>query len=114
MSAGELETVARLGLPVTIVQFNNACFGWIKISQQLFHEGRCFGVDFGAGTDYAAIARGFGLRGVRVDDPADVEPVLREALRSECPTFVDIVSECETGEPPPVETFDRARETKAG
>jgi acetolactate synthase-1/2/3 large subunit len=108
MVAGELETVARLALPVTIVQFNNACFGWIKISQQLSQHGRCFGVDFSADTDHAAIARGFGLLGVRVEDPAEVEPALHEALRSKCPTFIDVVSECKTEEPLPVEKFDRA------
>lgn len=104
MSAGDLETVARLDLPVTLVQFNNACFGWIKVSQALFHEGRTFGVDF-HDVDYAAIARGFGLHGVRVEDPAEVEPALRQALASGRPAFVDIVTECETTEVPPVAKF---------
>ena len=114
MSAGELETVARLGLPVTLVQFNNACFGWIKVSQELFHDGRCFGVDFSSDTDHAGIAHGFGLRGVRVEDPQDVEPALREALASDCPTFIDIVTECETTELPPVEKFHRAQKRTGG
>jgi acetolactate synthase-1/2/3 large subunit len=109
MSAGELETVARLALPVTLVQFNNACFGWIKVSQELFHRGRTFGVDFSKETDHAGIARGFGLHGVRVEDPEDVEPALRKALASEVPTFIDIVTECETTELPPVEKFLRAQ-----
>jgi acetolactate synthase-1/2/3 large subunit len=112
MSAGDLETIGRLGLPVTLIQFNNASFGWIKVSQELFYDGRCFGVDFGSETDYVAIARGFGLRGVRVEDPADVEPALREALAAACPTFVDIVSECETTELPPVEKFVRAAQQR--
>ena len=104
MSAGELETLARLGLPVTLVHFNNACFGWIKVSQELFHGGRTYGVDFDD-VDYAAIARGFGLHGVRVEDPAGVEPALRRALASGSPAFVDIVTECETSEVPPVTKF---------
>ena len=112
MSAGELETVARLGLPVVIIQFNNACFGWIKVSQELFQDGRCFGVDFSADTDHTAIARGFGLRGVRVENPEEVEPILREALSAGQPTFIDIITECETTELPPVEKFHRARQKK--
>jgi acetolactate synthase I/II/III large subunit len=107
MSAGELETIARLGLPVTLLHFNNACFGWIKVSQQLLHEGRYFGVDFSADTDYAAIARGFGLRGVRIEAAKDVEPALQEALNSDQPSFIDIVTACETEELPPVEKFHR-------
>jgi acetolactate synthase-1/2/3 large subunit len=114
MSAGELETIGRLGLPVTIIQFNNACFGWIKVSQELFCDGRCFGVDFSADTDHAAIARGFGLRGVRVEKPEEVEPVLREALSAGLSTFIDIVTEPETTELPPVEKFHKARQEKGG
>jgi acetolactate synthase-1/2/3 large subunit len=116
MSAGELETVGRMGLPVTLVQFNNACFGWIKVSQELLYDGRCFGVDFSVDTDHAAIARAFGLRGVRVEDPEDVAPALREALSADHPTFIDIVTECEATEMPPVEKFERyrARREKGG
>jgi acetolactate synthase-1/2/3 large subunit len=114
MSVGELETVGRLGLPVTIIQFNNACFGCIKVSQELFCDGRCFGVDFSADTDHAAIARGFGLRGVRVEKPEEVEPALQEALSAGRPTFIDIVTESETTELPPVEKFHRARQEKGG
>ena len=108
MIAGELETVARLGLALTIVQFNNACFGWIKALQEFFQDGRAFGVDFSPDTDHAAIARGFGLRGIRVDDPSEVEPALRQALASDRPTFVDIRTECETTEVPPVARWQRA------
>ena len=114
MSAGELETIARLGLPVVVVQFNNGCFGWIKVSQQLLQDGRCFGVDFSGDTDHAGIARGFGLRGVRVEKPEELEPVFLEALSADRPTFIDIMSECETTELPPVEKFYRysARQEK--
>lgn len=114
MSAGELETIARLGLPVTLVQFNNSCFGWIKALQHLFHDGRCFGVDFGATTDYAAVARGFGLRGVQVHDPQDVEPALQEALGSGGPALVDIVTECEDTEVPPVSKWQKAKQKEEG
>ena len=112
MSAGYLETIARLGLPVTLVQFNNACFGWIKVSQDLLYGGRHFGVDFGANTDYVAIARGFGLRGVRVEEAAGVEPALREALACGQPTFIDVTAECGSTELPPVAKFSRAIQEK--
>jgi len=116
MSAGELETISRLGLPVTIIQFNNACFGWIKVSQQLLQDGSCFGVDFSPDTDHVGIAQGFGLRGVRVERPEEVEPAISDALSADRPTFIDIVTECETTELPPVEKFHRyrARQEKGG
>jgi len=108
MSAGELETVGRLGLPVTLILFNNACFGWIKVGQQLSHSQRCFGVDFSPDTDYVQIARGFGLRALRVEEPQEVEPALQQALAADCPTFIDIVAECETTELPLVEKWRQA------
>jgi acetolactate synthase-1/2/3 large subunit len=108
MSAGELETAARLGLPVTIVQFSNGCFGWIKALQEFYHSGHYFGVDFGC-IDHAAIARGFGMCGMQIDEPGDVEPALREALMSRVPTFIDIRTECETTEVPPVVRWQKAR-----
>lgn len=107
MSSNELETLGRLGLPVTLIQFNNACFGWIKVSQKLYHEGRYHGVDFSSDTDHAAIARGFGLRGIRVDHPRDVGTAIREALASQQPTFIDIITESEVTELPPVEKWRR-------
>ncbi|MGD8399013.1 MAG: thiamine pyrophosphate-binding protein [Anaerolineae bacterium] len=113
MSAGEFETIARLRLPVTLIHFNNACFGWIKVSQELYYEGRTFGVDFDD-VDYAAITRGFGLHAMRVEDPADVEPALRRALSAGHPTFVDIVAACETVEVPPVVKFQEGIRERAG
>ncbi len=108
MSCGELETIGRLGIAVTLVQFNNGTFGWIKTLQHLFHGGRYYSVDFSPNTDHAAIARGFGLRGVRVDDPADLEPALREALHSDQATFIDVCTESEVTEVPPVDKWLRA------
>lgn len=108
MAAGEMETIARLGLPVTLLQFNNGTFGWIKTLQHLFYDDHYFSVDFEAETDHAAIARGFGLRGVRVDDPADLEPALREALHSDQATFIDVITEPEVTELPPVDKWLRA------
>jgi acetolactate synthase-1/2/3 large subunit len=107
MSAGELETVGRLRLPVILVLFNNSCYGWIKVGQQLSHGERYFGVDFSADTDYVRIAGGFGLQAIRVEEPQELEPVLRRALDSQLPTFIDVVTECETTEMPPVEKWRR-------
>jgi len=102
MSAGDLETIARLALPVTLLQFNNATFGWIKTLQHLYQGQHYFSVDFSTDTDYVAIARGFGLRGIRVEDPGELEPALKETLASDQPTFIDVVTESEVTETPPV------------
>ncbi len=110
MSVGEMETIARLKLPVTILQFNNSCFGWIKTLQHLYYDDRYVSVDFSDDTDHAAIARGFGLLGVRVEKPSELSPAIREAIRSGTPTFIDVVTESEASELPPVHKWQEIAE----
>jgi len=110
MSAGELETISRLRLPVTIIQFNNSCFGWIKTLQCLYYDRRYVSVDFSSDTDHAAIAEGFGLVGVRVERPDQLGPAIRQAVSGDRPTFIDVVTESEETELPPVHKWQRAAE----
>ena len=114
MSAGELETISRLRLPVTILQFNNSCFGWIKTLQSLYYDARYVSVDFSADTDHAAIARGFGLRGVRVEQPDELGPSVRAAIGSGEPTFLDVVTESEESEIPPVHKWQQSVQDRDG
>ena len=90
MACGELETIARLRLPVTLVVISNATFGWIKAGQKSGFGARYFGVDFGR-TRHAAVAEAFGLGAFEVDRPDQVEPTLRKALAMAEPVLVDIV-----------------------
>lgn len=107
MSVGEMETITRLGLPITLIQFNNGAYGWIKELQHLYHGDRYLSVDFNA-IDYATVARGFGFEAVQVSDPEQVETVLARALESGVPYFVDIVSESPITETPPVAAWQKA------
>lgn len=59
MSLAELETVARLDLPITVIVFNDATLSLIDIKQHPDHSGRA-AVDYTL-TDFAAAARSFGL-----------------------------------------------------
>lgn len=106
MSVGELETISRLDLPVVIVQCDNGTYGWIKELQHLYHDKRYYSVDFNR-IDYATIARGFGIAGFHVEDPADLKGVLRGALESGRPAFVNVVTEAQMTETPPVATWER-------
>lgn len=112
MSVGELETITRLGLPIVIIQCSNGAFGWIKELQHLYHDDRYFGVDFNP-VDYAAIARGFGMRAAQVSDPAEVERAVRVALDDGGPYFLDVVTESPITETPPVAAWTAAEERRA-
>lgn len=110
MSVGELETIARLNLPVVVIQCSNSTFGWIKELQHLYHGDRYFGVDFDP-VDYAAIARGFGFRARQVTDPDEVERAVADALADGGPYFLDVVTESPVTETPPVAAW-QAEETE--
>jgi acetolactate synthase I/II/III large subunit len=90
MCVGELETLVRLKLPVTLIVLSNAAYGWIKAGQKSGYGERYFSVDFGV-TDHARVAEAFGVRGSRVSDPGKLGGVLKDALSHGGPTLVDIV-----------------------
>lgn len=92
MAAGEMETIVRLGLPVTLVVISNGVYGWIKAGQKSGFGERYYSVDFSR-TDHARVAEAFGLKSWRVEDPADLERALRDAVEHGGPTLVDIVTQ---------------------
>lgn len=83
----ELDTARRYGAAVITVIHNNASWGVIKAAHQ-----RGYGFTLGDdldGTDYAAIARGFGCHGEVVHAPEEYAPALSRALASGLPAVID-------------------------
>ncbi len=91
-TVGELETVTRYNLPITFIVFSNGVYGWIKAGQKSGFEKRYYSVDFNR-TDHAAVAESFGVRSWRVEDPAELAGVLKQAIEFDGPTLVDIISQ---------------------
>jgi acetolactate synthase-1/2/3 large subunit len=101
MSAGELETLARLGIPAVLIHFNNGCFGWIKALQALYSKNKFLSVDFTSG-NMAQVAEGFGFRALHIETPRELEEGLDEAFAAWEPVFLDVVTESLLTELPPV------------
>ena len=91
-ASGELESVVRLGLPITMVVIANASFGWIKAGQRSGFGGRYFSVDFTPG-QHARIAEAYGVRAWRVEEPRALQPALEEALASDGPSLVEVITQ---------------------
>jgi len=87
---GEMETITRYNLPITMIVFSNAVFGWIKAGQKSGFDQRYHNVDFNR-TDHAAVARAYGIKSWTVSDPAKLNEVLKEATSLNQPTMVDII-----------------------
>lgn len=101
MSAGELETVSRLKIPAVLIHFNNGTFGWIKALQKLHCNEKYFSVDFNA-NDPVMVAQGFGMRAISIRTAQELKQGLQEAFSLDGPVFLDIKSESESEDLPPV------------
>lgn len=84
MNVQELATLADLGLPVKVCVLDNGGLGMVRQQQDLFFGGRHSACRFEARPDLAAIARGFGIPALRVDDP-ETEDGWKELLASDGP-----------------------------
>lgn len=83
----ELDTARRHRLPVITLVHNNAAWGVIRAGQR-----KQFDFEFATdleGTDYAAIARGFGCHGETVQQVDELAPALARALASGLPSVID-------------------------
>jgi acetolactate synthase-1/2/3 large subunit len=89
-TVGELETVVRCHVPLLMVVLSNATYGWIKASQRASYGARYYSVDFSR-TDHARVAAAYGVRSWRVEDPAELGPVLQEAANTAGPALVDVI-----------------------
>ena len=73
----ELETVARLGLPLKIVVLNNGCLGMVRQFQDELFESRFQSTVWGYGApDFVAVAGAYGIAAQRVEQPLDLEASL--------------------------------------
>jgi acetolactate synthase-1/2/3 large subunit len=91
-SVGELETLVRLNLPITLIVISNGGYGWIKAGQRTGYDGRYFSVDFDR-SNHAAIAQAYGLKTWRVQEPPALRRALGEAIEAAGPTLVDIIAQ---------------------
>jgi acetolactate synthase-1/2/3 large subunit len=92
MSIGDLETARRLGANFILVVVNNAASGYVKALQHsMYGPGNYQSSDLSE-TDYAAVARAMGCKGMRVEDPNDLAATFRRAIAERnAPTVIDVV-----------------------
>ncbi|GAN77711.1 ubiquinone-dependent pyruvate dehydrogenase [Acidisphaera rubrifaciens] len=101
MLMGDLLSFKQLGLPAKIVVFNNGALGFIELEQKSSGF-----LNTGTGLDnpnFAAMAEAVGIKGVRIEDPSEVEAKVAEALAHPGPVVVDaVVTRMELAMPPKI------------
>ncbi|HWC24572.1 MAG TPA: thiamine pyrophosphate-binding protein [Flexivirga sp.] len=85
MSAAELETVVRLGIPMVVVVFNDQAYG-----AEVHHfRGRPLDSVTFPDTDFAAIGRGYGYDAITVRNRDDLAPVADWVATRSKPLLID-------------------------
>jgi sulfoacetaldehyde acetyltransferase len=86
----ELATAVEHQIPVIAVVVRNDCYGRAKATQTQFYEGRYIGVDHPF-PSFAEVALSLGALGERVDEPTEIRPAIRRALKSHRPALIEVV-----------------------
>jgi pyruvate dehydrogenase (quinone) len=107
MLMGDFLSLVQLGLKVKVVVFNNGSLGFIELEQKSTGF-----LDTGTelkNPNFAAMAEAVGVRGIRLEDPADVDAGITAALAHDGPVLIDaVVNRMELAMPPKV-TADMAK-----
>jgi pyruvate dehydrogenase (quinone) len=92
LGLGDLLTLVERKLPVVMLIFNNSSLEFVRIEQQEAGVAP-FGTQY-RNPNFATVAEAMGAKGIRIDQPANVEDGLREALAYRGgPVVVDAVVE---------------------
>jgi len=80
MNIQELSTAIQYKLPVKVAVLNNGYLGMVRQWQELFYESRYSNTYVDSLPDFIKLSDAYGGRGFRIENPADVDGVLKEAL----------------------------------
>jgi pyruvate dehydrogenase (quinone) len=107
MLMGDLLTLGQHRLPLKVVVFNNGALGFIELEQK--STGFLpFGTEL-RNPNFAAMAEAVGVRGIRIEDPAEVGGGIAAALAHNGPVVVDaVVNRTELAMPPSI-TLEMAK-----
>jgi acetolactate synthase-1/2/3 large subunit len=89
INAMEIDSAKRHGAKVVFIVANNAAWNIERLDQEMNYGGRVVGTTL-AFSEYAMMARAFGLHGERVTDPARLEGAIRDAF-AHAPALIDVV-----------------------
>jgi benzoylformate decarboxylase len=93
-----LWTAVNSKIPAVFVICNNASYRVLKVNMNHYHRlnslaqpDSYFAMDFPNPIDFAAQAQAYGMSGVRVDDPDDIDAAINSAIDSGEPAVIDMI-----------------------
>jgi len=107
MLLGDLLTLRQHKLPVKVIVFKNDALAFVEL------EMKAAGIlDFATdlhNPDFAKIAEGAGLLGLRAETPDQVEPMIAGALKHDGPALVEVLVPRQELSMPPTITYEQAK-----
>jgi acetolactate synthase-1/2/3 large subunit len=100
MASSDFATICQLGLPVVMAVHADGQIGMIQNAMTM-QFGRAYATDIGE-IDFVRYAGAFGARGIRVDDPAELDAAWEEALAADEPVLLELKAGYEFPRPWPV------------
>ena len=95
----DLATAKQFGINLVTVVVNNASYGNVLRDQQRLYEGRHSGSVL-TNPDFQAYARAFGVAAWQVESAEGLRGALKEALASDAPAVIEVVSDITKDYPP--------------
>ena len=105
MLLGDLITAVTHDLPVKLVVFDNARLGMVKLEMEQVGL-----PEYGTvlhNPDFAKVAEAIGMRGIRVEDPAEVDGAVKEMLAHDGPVLLDVLTNPDEIAIPPSPTLEQ-------
>ena len=95
----DLATAVQFGINLVTVVVNNASYGNVKRDQERLYEGRHSGAVL-TNPDFQAYAKSFGVAAWKVETADALRGALREAIASNAPAVIEVVSDITKDYPP--------------
>ncbi len=92
MNIQELATAVEYKLPIKIAILNNRFLGMVRQWQELFFDKRYSSTCLGKKPDFVKLIEAYGGVGLRAEKPADVDKVIKQALKiNDRPVIMDFI-----------------------
>jgi len=90
MTEQELACSVMEKIPVTVIVLNNSVLGMVAQWQRLFYGRRYSAVHLGNVPNFVKLAEAYGAQGTRVGSLEEFSNAVREAIKSEVTTVIDV------------------------
>lgn len=90
MTEQDLATSVMEDLPVTVIVLNNSTLGMVAQWQRLFFGKRYISVNLGEIPDFVKLAEAYGAKGVRVGSVSEFRRAVKQAVKDDVTTVIDV------------------------